>query len=140
MTQQPTDVSKHYPGSSYKVVTPEHYAILDKQFQKLVILKEKVSFEYRTLTPYPSKLGEGIIDTYWHHCIAFPDLDEDGSILAIFGILTDISHMKAAEALHVQKQEVAEEGTLKICKLSRTTLICRSERDAEKVYGYDLAS
>ena len=110
MTQQPTDVKKHYPRSSYRVVAPEHHCLLDEQFEKLVIHRQQVSFEYRTLIPCIGQFGEGTIDTYWHHCIAFPEPGEEGSISSIMGILTDISHIKAAEALQTQKKIAAEEG------------------------------
>ena len=110
MTQQSTDVKKHHPRSNHRVVAPEHHPLLDEQFEKLVTRKEQVSFEYRTIIPCIGHFGEGTIDRYWHHCIAFPEPGEEGSISGIMGILTDISHMKAAEALQTQKTIAAEEG------------------------------
>lgn len=110
MTKQPVDMKKHYPRSSYEVVAPEHYALLDEQFERLVVQKKQVSFEYRTTTPRSSPFRESPIDTEWHHCTAYPELNEDGSIRSIMGVLTDISPMKAAEALQIQKKVAAEEG------------------------------
>ena len=104
-------MKKHYPRSSYQVVASEHHPILDEQLEKLVKQNKQVSFEYRTTTPCVSPLSESPIDTEWHHCIAYPELDEEGSIRSIMGILTDVSHMKAAEALQVQKKVAAEECT-----------------------------
>ena len=110
MTGQPNDVKKHYPKSSYLIVAEEHHSRLDMEFEKLVLQKKQVSFEYRTTTPCVS-YSKDDIDTHWHHCIAFPELTEDCSIRSIMGILTDITHMKAAEVLQIQSRISAEEGT-----------------------------
>jgi len=110
MTKQPVDMKKHYPRSSYHVVAPEHHHLLDEQFERLVVQKKQISFEYRSTTPRSSPFGQTPIDTEWHNCTAYPELGDDGSIKSIMGILTDISHMKAAEALQIQKKVAAEEG------------------------------
>ena len=110
MTQQSTDLQKHYFKSGRRVAAPEFYGFLDEQLEKLMQRKQQVSFEYRTTIPCVSQFKEGTIDTHWYHCNAFPELNEDGSMNGIMGILTDISHMKAAESLHIQTL-AAERGT-----------------------------
>lgn len=96
-----------------KVAMPQMAVVVDEdkpkvteEWSKLVRDKVPISLEIRLKHPFYTKdalTGQTVSITRWILTSAYPEIDENGDLTAVFGCNTDISHQKWIESL---KEEV----------------------------------
>jgi len=83
-------------------------------WDNLVISKKTTVMECRLKRPWKVpdavEAGTGEEGSTWVQFSAYPDLAEDGSVRAVMGTLSDISHLKWAEELQKRRMEEAVEA------------------------------
>ena len=93
-------------------VLPEDVPFVESQWSTVVEEKRPALFEYRLKRPWKSfdKANDQYIEgEAWLSTSIVPELNEDGTVRAIMGWLTDISHQKWSEKLQAQRLEDALE-------------------------------
>ncbi|TKA69774.1 hypothetical protein B0A49_07409 [Cryomyces minteri] len=93
-------------------VYPDDLPLVEGQWQYLLDERSPSTFQYRLNRPWKSidnTNGAEMSGPTWILSTAFPEIDEDGSIIAIMGWLTDISSQKWSERLQAQRLEDALE-------------------------------
>ncbi len=124
MTGHSRDSADHCPMSLYSIVAEEDHSLVDKQFEMLTVEKTNVRFEHRVKKTWiNSATPQQTEETTWLLCMAFPDLNSDGSLKSILGCTADISQLKWAESLHKRSRLEAEEGMQKSQTFPAYTLI-----------------
>ncbi|KAF7536132.1 hypothetical protein G7054_g4757 [Neopestalotiopsis clavispora] len=98
-------VTKEYRNINWNYVAfPEDQSIVDEQWEKLVHEKQRTMAHFRLRHTWG--LGDGNVRQAWIESQAFPELDQDGNVVSVFGTMTDISRFKWAE--DIQKSRVQE--------------------------------
>ncbi|KAI0155761.1 hypothetical protein BJ166DRAFT_341172 [Pestalotiopsis sp. NC0098] len=98
-------VTEEYKNINWDYVAfPEDQSIVDGQWKKLVHEKQRATAHFRLRHTWG--LGDGNVRQAWIECQAFPELDQEGKVVSIFGTMTDISRFKWAE--DIQKSRVQE--------------------------------
>lgn len=87
-------------------VRPEDRPAVADAWSRLLAEKVTVSVEFRFVRSHLD--GNTIVDT-WALMSAYPEMDEDGNLNAIFGCITDISSQKLAEKVQNERREEAVE-------------------------------
>ena len=115
MTGHSKKPEEHYPLSFYSNILEVDHPEVARVFEKLTVSKKPVQLEYRTKKPWIHHVnGSPVQETAWVLSMAFPVLNEDGSVKNLMGCTADISHLKWAESLQMRSRIQAEEG---ICSL-----------------------
>ncbi|KAL2349685.1 histidine kinase, partial [Cryomyces antarcticus] len=86
--------------------------LVEGQWQYLLDERSPSTIQYRLKRPWKSfdnTNGAEMSGPTWILSTAFPEIDEDGSVVAIMGWLTDISSQKWSERLQAQRLEDALE-------------------------------
>ncbi|GAB7350496.1 hypothetical protein MBLNU459_g1092t1 [Dothideomycetes sp. NU459] len=87
-------------------IAEESQPTLQQAWSKLMDEQLPQTFEARLNSPWSTidvVNGEAIARDRWVLCSAFPELAEDGTLKAVWGCNTDISHQKWAESLKEQR-------------------------------------
>jgi len=102
---------------AWKAVADEQeIAHASEYWQKLMTSHKNITFEMRLSIPYqpPHGLVVEQRDAQRHHrwilCSCFPELDKDGHIVEVFGVVTDISKQKWGETVQQMRADDALES------------------------------
>ncbi|KAK3678082.1 hypothetical protein LTR78_002177 [Recurvomyces mirabilis] len=93
-------------------VHPDDLDACQNVFRRVFELKEPVTMEYRCSTPakiFDQSSGQTTTGERWFLASAFPELDSNGVVVALFAWLMDISHQKLSNRLVAQRLEEALE-------------------------------
>lgn len=86
------------------VAFPDDQYVVDRQWERLIHDKQRTQAHFRLNQTWA--MGDDKLRQVWIESQAFPELDEAGNILSIFGTMTDISRFKWAE--EIQKTRMQE--------------------------------
>ncbi|KAK9421343.1 hypothetical protein SUNI508_05881 [Seiridium unicorne] len=75
-----------------------------RQRKRLLNDKQRISTHFRVRHTWD--LGDGTLRQAWMESQAFPEVDDEGNIVSVFGTITDISRFKWAE--EIQKSRMQE--------------------------------
>ena len=101
----------HYPMSFVDVMLEDDRPLLLEQWRKLTIEKIEVSFEIQVKKPWINPPGDNSsTGTSWILEMAFPEMNDDGSVKSIMGCTADVSHFKWAESVQMRSRLDAEEA------------------------------
>jgi signal transduction histidine kinase/CheY-like chemotaxis protein len=112
------------------VIEDKH--ILEETWTKVTVHKVPHTFQCRSrqsFQAFSERIGEMSAPHKTGYCVAYPDLDEDGSIVSIMGIIVDISELKwtedqvrlrtkALERSEAKYREFAEHAPVGLCRMS----------------------
>ena len=108
------DISGHRVVEDYKdicwqdALTDEGNATSAVQFDLMVNHKQATTFQFQVQRTWSNEQGgEG---EAWCLTSAYPEIDEDGTVIGVAGSLTDISELKWAESVQRQRIEEAIEA------------------------------
>lgn len=87
------------------VVYPKDQHIVDRQWERLLHDKHRTQAHFRLRHTWD--LGDGKLRQSWIESQAFPELDDEGKVVSIFGTMTDISRFKWAEEIQNTRMEEA---------------------------------
>jgi PAS domain S-box-containing protein len=87
-----------------EIVFPKDQAVVDGQWKTLMDDKQRSRSYMRLKKTWD--LGDAVLRQVWVESQAFPELDESGNIVSIFGTLSDISRFKWAE--DIQRTRIEE--------------------------------
>lgn len=112
-TREQHDSSHPDNGLWHEVVHEDDLEMFINSWDRIREERLPLTIEYRTKKPWQSidKLtGQQIKGETWLLATAFPELAADGTVTAVQGWLTDVSHKKFSESLLAQQLEDALEN------------------------------
>lgn len=92
----------------HECIAEEDHGVIDGHWDIVVEQKKAVKFQFRLRRIWSNEQGGH--GQAWVMASVYPELGEDGSILAVAGTLTDISHLKWAESAQKRRTEEAIEA------------------------------
>ena len=97
-----------YDISWANCLTEDSLASVSINWNTLVVTKEPVNFPLQLRRAWSN--GAGGQGQAWVMANAYPELNEDGDVVAVAGTLSDISHLKWAESVQKRRTDEAIEA------------------------------
>lgn len=94
----------------------EDISVLEEWLYKVIVLKQSVSFQYRTKVPWKKDNMEMSYTTAYATCYA--DLDENGEVETVMGFVVDVSEQKWIESQLLQRSQELGESEQKYRKFA----------------------
>ncbi|KAH0386632.1 putative histidine kinase HHK19p, partial [Aureobasidium melanogenum] len=91
------------------VIHEEDLEYVERCFDKLSLESQPLEFQFRMRSPWINPAGEKC-GSSWMLCNALPELRKDGTVEQVVSAITEISHLKWAETVNVNRVEEANES------------------------------